>query len=201
MNNGIDLATQLNNQAAAAVGQQAMRQVEVPESLELPLTLNIKELSLIMQALGGQPFQVVAPLMNRLQAQLNLGVSHYINPPVKVDPVVIKAEDVWPHEWFQVSHNVGAHAALAEAEAHRRGSDGLNPDNGTLDVSPTKSPDDDYAAATTFISHACHHLDEGLPNGQRARVSAAYVALRYGCWKLGQFLDERLARPVRKEPS
>lgn len=74
------------------------------------------------------------------------------------------------------------HQAL---ETTRRGSDG------SMDISPSRDPDDDYAAALNFLSMGLHHLEEGLPNAQMPRVGLAFLAMERGMEILKRFLAER----------
>ena len=86
----------------------------------------------------------------------------------------------------------GGPPALAEdgaaLEALRRGGDQ------TLDITPAACPDKDYAAALQRVQLALHHLDESLPNAQRARTEAALKVLIRGASELQEFVAERLAR-------
>lgn len=200
----MDVAEQLNNAAQGAV-QSQQQQIAIPDTVEVNLRVNVREVVTLLEGLGYLPMNRAQVIAGRVQAMLNQAALDFINPPKAVSGLPPRGEPMmgdedginkataWRHQWHQVWTNTEAHKALAAAEAARRGFEGKNADNGTLDVQPAAHPDDDYAAATTFISHAVHHLDEGLPNGQRTRCTHAYAALRYGVWKLGQFLDSKLA--------
>ena len=74
---------------------------------------------------------------------------------------------------------------LKVAEDNRRVGDG------TFNASPGQDPDEDYAAATTLITQAMHHLDESIPNGQLIRTKAAFIALSTGCEHLRDWLAPR----------
>lgn len=74
---------------------------------------------------------------------------------------------------------------LSVLEHLRRGGDG------TLNVDPPQNPDDDYACALQRVQTALHHLDESLPNGQRARTEAAMRLLIRGTAELQAFLSAR----------
>lgn len=60
----------------------------------------------------------------------------------------------------------------------------------TMDASPLKPSEIqlDYAFAGTKIDAAKHHLDEGLPNGQKRRSEAAFRLLRTGVEELGVWM-------------
>lgn len=75
-----------------------------------------------------------------------------------------------------------AHLAL---ETTRRGSDG------TMDISPSRDPDDDYAASLNFLAMGLRHLEEGLPNAQMPRVRMAFLAMERGMEIMKRFLAER----------
>lgn len=83
----------------------------------------------------------------------------------------------------------GKLSALAEdgrtLELLRRGGDN------TLNVKPASDPDADYAAALQRVQFALGHLDESLPNGQRARTEAAMRVLIRGTAELQAFLSAR----------
>lgn len=70
------------------------------------------------------------------------------------------------------------HAEIARREA-----------SGSLDVLPFKTGVMfDWGAAGIKIDIAKHHLDESIPNGQRARTKAAFCLLRQGVEELACFL-------------
>lgn len=70
-------------------------------------------------------------------------------------------------------------------ETTRRGSDG------TMDISPSRNPDDDYAASLNFLAMGLRHLEEGLPNAQMPRVRTAFLAMERGMEIMKRFLAER----------
>jgi len=76
-------------------------------------------------------------------------------------------------------------AVSAALENARRGSDG------TMDISPSRNPDDDYAASLNFLSMGLRHLEEGLPNAQMPRVRMAFLAMERGMEIMKRFLAER----------
>ncbi len=70
--------------------------------------------------------------------------------------------------------------------------------DGTLDVRPVSpDPDQDYAVALQRVQLAMGHLDEGLPNGQLARVEAAMDILVRGAAELQAFLDRARTRAAQ----
>lgn len=121
-----------------------------------------------------EPFDAAAKALAHDRDQIDLD---YLNAVQK---------QRWPHQWHQITSYGDAQAALKGAEGARR------EPLGSLDVSPAKNPEEDYAAAGMAITSGLQHLDEALPGGQRQRTLHAYAALRWGVWKLGQYLDIHL---------
>jgi hypothetical protein len=80
---------------------------------------------------------------------------------------------------------------LAVSEANRR--------EGQLTFDPkpvgTEGPDADWAVAGLLIGGAMTQLDEGLPNGQKARVAAAFGALKLGVTLMERALQARGVEP------
>lgn len=61
----------------------------------------------------------------------------------------------------------------------------------TLDACPLPDDSVDYGVAGTSIDKAMHHLDEGLPNGQRLRSATAYALLAQGVRDLGLWMKKK----------
>lgn len=216
----MDLAAALNAQAQqAAVAQQQTRTISVPVELPVPGLFNLGDMQVMMKYLNAGPRAEVNMLCTRIEALVNAAVQEFINPtpttPVATEQGEIQgqnatgnaaATDKRPNlppgvEPVQVGPEVAglifplvrakdyaaARDCLDLAENSRRSGDG------TLDVSPAADPSEDYAACTTLISQAMHHLDEALPNGQRIRTLSAYAALEYGTRALGAYLKPRLS--------
>ena len=57
-----------------------------------------------------------------------------------------------------------------------------------LDAIPLPNSQYDYSRAGTLIDKAIHHLDEGLPNGQKKRCAIAFNMLEVGVYELKQYM-------------
>lgn len=86
-----------------------------------------------------------------------------------------------------------ARSLLAQAEAFRREPAGSF-NAGAL---PSASPSSDWGVAGIIIQLAAQHLDEGLPSGQRERVTRALGALIVGVRMLEAALAPRGVQPSR----
>lgn len=200
------------NGAAQQAAQQQPQTVSVPVETPVSWSLNIAEAQWVLnqinnaQNLAGMPVMQVAVLVQRLQAMTTQAVQNFINPPQQfTDAEHVKAIEGSLVEssfdkavaelgrqdaWYEVETYEEMQDALKDAEACRR------EPLGSLDVSPAANPQEDYAAAGMAITAGLQHLDEALPGGQRGRALHAYAALRWGVWKLGEYLNIHL--PIEK---
>lgn len=76
-------------------------------------------------------------------------------------------------------------ADAEDAETYRR-------EKPSLDAVPLKDPNIlDYGQCCTKIDLAIHHLDEGLPLGQKTRCRLAYYNLNRGVYELGTWMQNK----------
>ena len=61
----------------------------------------------------------------------------------------------------------------------------------TMDTNPLPGIAIDYAFAGTKIDVALHHLDEGLPVGQRIRCELAFKLLQAGVAELHDWMKQK----------
>lgn len=167
----------------------SQQNVNLPNEAPCPLSgTNFADVALIQEALSALPYGRVGVLMARLNAMAAQAIQDYLNPPPfspmpEPPPAPISLLE---HPLLgPVADHETACLMLKQAEEHRRAGDG------TL-AKVVCHPEEDYAAATLLVARAMHHLDEALPNGQRERTLAAYGALRFGVYSLGQYLARAL---------
>lgn len=82
----------------------------------------------------------------------------------------------------------GAEFLIKRAEDNRR-------EEHTVPAQPIRGITD-YAPASQWIETAMHHLDEGLPNGQKERCEAALGLLALGFLELWEWCEARGYEPA-----
>jgi hypothetical protein len=186
----------------AVLGQQ---QTQEPN---YTLVLSVSRLEQLFNAAGALPFREVADNLMDIRAQVGKQNEERMKAAAELEqaraasmqrPGGDAAEPAAdePVGAGYVNQDLGVSTAqkrvefgrhlLRSAEEHRRSG------AGSLDVTPAQgeTPASDYAAATSLISRAVHHLDESLPGGQAQRTATAYAALKMGVELLGEWLNRR----------